>query len=784
MWWGRARELWAAVEWPGLLTVGLAGAAGRHAILVGLAAAGVLAFAGLGGPVTELLRPAGARRWERHALGVLFGFALLGVAGFGLALDGVAFGPLLLAAGAAGLVLPGARALARGAGLGGLAWPAGGRWWLLALGPLVPVAAAMLVPDAHIDALTYHLAIPDQVLGAHKFTPGGTSITDACPLVTEFVYTLAVVTGRDEYAHWLQAAPFLAAVAMLGGWAARRAGPAAGWAAAIAVLTCGEATQQLAVAKNDLAAAAFAVAGAVSLVRALEEGGSWMALSGVLFGCACGTKWNGQIMAAVALGCLLPVGRLRRGAYAWLGMAALLAAPWLVRSWLWFGDPLWPALSAWWPGALWRPEDAQSVAVMRGTGGLGASLRSLVGDTGPGLWREMPPVALALPFLLAVRPAAPGPERWLAGYAGASMAVCAVVMRSEWSRLAGPAFFLLAALAAMAAARAMEGWRPWLRRGAVGAGVVACWLPLGYFLGAWVPPLPTAPFLAGAITRGAWRAERLTTLEGARLVIGSLRDRGRCMIAISDMRFYGMPVRMLSTRNYGGTWAWEMAKDAPARARVRVRFRQLGVRYMLYNFLTEGYPQPLVVPYAWDDRMLGVWRDFVERDLELAVRPARLDNLNGCFCFWRLKGAPASAPPSFLPYLPGVSSLIFSITSERTPVKRLEAALRVGARLPRVDLVDARIAEGFYSAGDGRRAWEYLQPSLRHRTLCDGNYWGAVNLAARLGRFADAERYADWTEESMPYMRQTVGEWRRLLRAHLATRAAGVPVPTGLLPRP
>ncbi|MEK7476045.1 MAG: hypothetical protein AAB152_10510 [Candidatus Coatesbacteria bacterium] len=781
-WWRHALDLWGAVDWWGLLTPGLAIAAGRHAVLLGLAAAGALAFAGLGSQPVALLRPRGLTARERHALGVLAGFAVPGLAWFGLSLCGLAFGALLAGGLAAALVLPGARALARSVAVRPAA-PIGGGWWLIALGPLVPAALAMLVPDAHIDTLTYHLAIPEQVLRTHRFTSLGASLTTGVPLTTEFVYTIAIVLGREELSHWLQAAPFLAAVVLAAGWAARRGGAGAGWAAAIAILTCAGTIQQAAVAKNDLSAVGFALAGAVGVARALEGEGAWLWLSGLLFGLGGGVKWNVDVLAAVALACLLPVARLRRGAPAWVLLAALGVLPWLVRSWLWFGDPLWPALSGWWPGAWWRAEDAQSVLISRGVGGLPASAKALLGEAGGSLWREMPGVALALPFLLIGQRGLGRPERWLLGFAGLAMAACAVTMRSEWVRLAAPGFCILAVPAAIAATRVVGGWRPWLRRGAVAAAALSCWLPLGYFLGAWVLPVPAAPFLAGAITRGTWRAQRLTTLEGARIVIGSLRDRGRCMIAISDMRFHGLPVRMLSTRTWGCPWAWDLAKTAPSRARIRIRFRQLGVRYVLYNFLTEGYPQPIVTPYAWDDRMLAVWREFVERDLDLAVRPARLDNLNGCFCFWRLRDAPAPVPPAFLPYLPGVSSLSYAITSEREPVRRLEAALRVAARIPHVDLVDALTAEAYFSAGDGRRAWEYLQPSLRHRTLCDGNYWGAANLAARLGRFADAERYADWTVEGMPYMREAVGRWRRELHAFLAARRSPAPVPAGLLPR-
>jgi len=773
---GFAAGFWGQLPWSGMLTPGLAGAAGRHAILLLLAAVLALAFAGLGGEVVRVIRPRGPGARDRHALGLLFGFGVPGFTGFALALCGLAFAPLLWAVAAAGLFLPGARACAGAAGRGLPRPPAGRGWLALALAPLVPVALVMLVPDAHVDVLTYHLAIPDQVLRVHKFTTEGASVAHGFPLAAEFVYALAIPLGRDELAHWMQAIPFLAAVALVAGWAAGRWGPVAGWAAAAAILTCGTVGQQITVAKNDLAAAAYAMAGATGIARALEAGGGgWLAASGLLFGVGCGVKFNVGILAAVALACMLPFGRLRRGLGGWLVLAALPALPWLARSWLWFGDPLWPALSGWWPGAWWRPEDAQSVAIARGWAGPWAALRDLAGGAGGFLWRDMPAVALALPFLLFGQAVLGAPGRWLFGFGAASTVVCTIMMRSEWARLAAPALFLLGALAAVAAAGVARGWGRWGRRTALAAAGLACWLPLGYFLGTWVPPVPTVPYLAGAVPRETWRTERLTTLEGARLTLASLPDPGSRMILIGDIRTFRLPARILSVRNYGCTWAWEMAKAAPSRARVRVRFRQLGVRHVLYNLLTEGFPHPIVEPYVWDDRMLAVWREFVERDLELAVRPSRMDNLNGCFCVWRLRETPAAVRPAFLPYLPGVESLYYAVTSQRDVMPRLEAALRLDRRIPNVDYVADRIAQAFFEAGDWRSAWDWLQPSLRHDTLDDGNYWGAAIVAAHLSRFADAERFARQAAESMPERRESVEEWIGKLRAFAARRKSPGP---------
>ena len=784
-WAKTAVNLWAKVPWGGILTRGLAPALGRHAIVLALGVLATLAFAGVGGALVRIVRVRGAATWERHALGILFGFGLLGAGVFGIALCGLAFAPVLWAAAAAGLALPGARGAA-GAAVRGIRWRPSARpglgWIVLALAPVVPVALAMLVPDMHIDVLTYHLAIPDQVLRVHKFTATGASVAHGFPLTAEFVYAGTIPLGRDELSHWFQAAPFLAAVALLAGWAGRRAGPAAGWMTAAAVLTCGAVGQQVSVSKNDMAAAGFAVAGAVGLARVLEGNAGWLAASGLLFGFGCGVKFNGQILAAVALACMLPFGRLRRGLGAWLALAALPALPWLLRSWVMFGDPVWPALSAWWPGAWWRPEDQASVGIARGQAGALSSLQALAAEVTGFLAGDMPPVMLAVPFLLFGQRALGGPGRWLLGFSVVSTVTCAVMMRSQWSRLAAPALFLLAALAAVAAVEAARGWGPWRRRAGLAAGAVACWIPLGYFLGAWVWPVPTFPYLAGAISREQWRAQRLTLLDQARQTLEGLPGRGKRMISIGDSRLYGMPARFFTARNYGCTWAWDFSRDAPSARRVRIRFRQLDIRWVLHNFLTEGFPHPIVEPYTWDDRMVEVWREFVDRNLELVVPPAQVDNLNGGFCFWRLRDKPLAVRPAFLPYLPGVETLYYQITSCRSVDQMLLNALEVNRRLPNVDFVMNRVAEAYYLKQDWRLTWKYTLPSLLHGTVDDANLWQGAIAAANLGYLDEAERLVLKAVEVRPDGRASADQ---ILAAIKAARDRAKPQPrdsTGLFP--
>ena len=760
---------WAAAPWGEALGLALFQALLRHGEVLGLALLAALAFSGLGEPVERFIHT-GAPRGERLALWILLGFVLLGTAGMAFALCGLAFGPLFILVAAGACLLPGAGSLAGAVVRSRISTAGIGRAWI-AIGflPLVPVGLGMLSPDIHVDTWTYHLAIPDQVLRVHRLTAEGASQAHGSPLAAEFVYSLAVACGLDVLPHWLQAIPLAASVVLLSGGARRATGSGvAAWLAGGAVLTFAGLDRQLVVAKSDVAAAAFAVSGAICVANALDGRSRWLVASAALFGCGSAVKINAQVLAFLALAGLVPFARFRRHLPGWIAVAAAPAVPWLARSWIMFGNPLWPAFPACWPGSLWDPEDAGSIAVARGSAGAASSLAAAGPEFFRSLLADQPAVLLAVPFLLvASRPSGRG-ARWVTGHAMAACAVLPLLMYPEWPRLALPAFLALAGVAAVAAASAARFRPRWIRRTALAAAVLSPWLASGGVVPGWVPPVHTLAYLGGLVSPERLRARRLTTLDEAGRALERLGGGGT-VLPIGEIRVYRMPARVLLVRTYGRTWAWELARGSATAGRIRVRFRQLDCRRVLHNFVTEGFPHAVARPYGWDSRMIAVWREFVERDLELAVPPARVDNENGGFCIWRLRRHSADRRPSFLPYLPGLESVYYSVTSQRDPDWALALAIEVDRRLPNVDWVRNQVARAYYMRRDWRGVLEYVRPGIAHGTMDGPNLWHAAVAALYLGRLDEAESYGLRFADVKPEARPLVDELLREVHA-LRTR--------------
>ena len=738
--WVPAVRVWAVAPWGETLTWGLLLVPVRHGAVLAVAALAALAFAGAGEAVRAWQSPARARGLERRAVGVLLGFAVLGAGFLGLALTGLFFPALLLAAVAAGAILPGARGLAARLARARLTRPAaGGAWLVLALAPAALPLLMTLVPDAHVDTYTYHLAIPEQFLKVHKFTAEGTSLAHQFPLTAELVYGIAVTTGQDALAHWLQLVPFAAGVALLVAWAAEAGGAAAGWLTLVLVATLGEVGNQAAVAKNDLAAAGFAVGGAILLARGRLAAGA------LLLGCGGAVKFNVMVLAAVAA--LLAIRR--KGTAGALALAALPLAPWLAKTWLMVGDPLWPVLSAWWPGALWDPESARAVRSMRSgpPANAVAGAAAILGQWQCGLLAVLPPALYA-----GWRSG--GGARWLAGFAILGSAALAAAMASEWARLALPAFLVAGALAAVFAAREWETVRsPRVRRALLAAGVLAGWFPLGHFAAAWTDPKTSARYLLGALSRREHLDLRLSTIretaEAMRGLPGARRFAG-----MGDVRFYRFPGRYLADRCYGRTQAWVLAHECATTGRMRVRLRQMGCSYILYNFVTETFPHPFAEPFKWNDAMIARWRSFVGRDLEIAVQPRHVDHENGGFCIFGLRARPLASDPEYLLYLPGVESLYYEVSKwgPREDIGGwLRAALVLNRRIPNVDYISNLVAIAYYVMRDWPRTYRYLAPGIRHGMVDDQNWWNMAQAAAHLGRWGEAIRLLDRSVEISPF---------------------------------
>lgn len=714
---------------------GLGPALVRHARTLG--AAGVL-WAGLIGLGATLVEPVNHHApWKRLAWSLLAGFAVLGGWNLGLAYTGLFFPGLLIGCAVAPMFLPAGFRVARAAWRAGVP-PPPTRWVLAGFVPFAVAAVLMLLPDTNGDALWVHLALPAQTLWAHKLTAEGTSVVLQYPLLAEMVYSVAVAAGHDALAHFLQAAPFVASVILLAGWCATEAGPVAGWLAAAAVTSLGLTGSLAIVAKNDLVAAGFVVAGVLAAAERNDG------LAAVWLGCAAATKYNGAVLLVVGWMALSALRRrpMRRS---WILLAAGPVLPWLMKNWLMMGDPVWPALSRWLPGALWDPASTANLRLLAGPWNPGVRLAGLPMEAARALVANHPGVAVLLPVGLAGLWRSGRTVRWMAGFAAAGIAALWWVLPIPAMRYAAAPFMLLTGCLVVMTVHEARTWPPRARRWVLAAVLAAGWLPLGSLLATGIEPGYALPFLAGRITEADYRAGRLTTYWDAVVRLGALPGHSR-ILPVGVIFTYHLPVRVMAERTFSRTWGWALAREARSTEELFKRIRQTGCRYVLYNLVGEASPNPDAQAYPWDDRSLALWRDDAGRGLRPVSGSDRLDARLGGFCLYEIRSHLMVNAPARLAYLPGIRSLLYGVTrhgGERDGLGWLNDALALQRRLPGVDEVDLLVAGGFRRTHDWARAYAAYRGPCSRGVLSLDALPGLAESAAFLGKEPEALRWWD-----------------------------------------
>ena len=753
------------VPWLDLVTPGLLLAPARLALLAVLGAAFVLGVVGAGRAILRIWVLPGAGSGERLAVEVLAGFAGMAAWFFGLGLAGLFHPVLLVGSFAAVLALPGGVTAVRDL-LAALRSLKPGPEWLV-LGPVALAGVAMLGPDTHVDTYTYHLAAPDLFLRVHRFV--GADLPVQAPLSAELLYALGVVAEYDAAPHFIQLVPFLAAVGLLAAWAGRAAGPVAAWATVALVLTMGEVGLQMVLAKNNLATAAYPVAAVVCGIRGLgRRSPAWLILSAALFGAGAAHKWSAYPLLALGwAGTELALRTEGRGSWrvslAWLAAAAAPLAPWLLKTWLFTGDPLWPFLARWLPGVLWYPESGKAMALLR-SGETAVDVLLRMGPRWVELWlRNQPVVVLLLPLALAGSWSWGKEARRMLGYSAAAYVGLSFLMAHYAGRLALPALVLWTGGLSVGVAELARRWPARAWRGAVVAAAVLMWLPLGEAFRGFVNVPALAGYLAGQLDQRENLARRLTTYGELGELLQQLKVTGKVM-NIGDKRSYRLPCRVLLTRSPGVNWAWRLARECRTSAAIRKRMRQAGCRHFTYNFVNEQFARGYSVAFPWDERMLAVWVEFVGRHLEVAGWTPHVDQSNGGYCVFRLRDRPLRRDPAFLHYLPGILDLYHEIGRRGAAEGwdgALAAALKLHRRLPQVNYIRDLVGVLYTSRGRWDQVHAFHASSAKHGTIGDLNLANAGVAAIRLRKWDEAVRLLSRAIAIFPH-------WRNEGRMHLA----------------
>ncbi|HHN73323.1 MAG TPA: phospholipid carrier-dependent glycosyltransferase, partial [Thermopetrobacter sp.] len=275
-----------------------------------------------------------------------------------------------------------------------------------------PVAAAVgavyaflyfvhaLAPEIQPDAAGYHLGLVREWLRLNGFA-GRAGFYEALPHGLEMLFVPAYTLGTHSAAKLVHLA-FLAATVPLAADAARRLGlsPLTGTFAGLLYASLPVVGVTGTSAYNDAALAFFALL-AFDLLLAIESApAARTALAaGLAAGFCYAIKMSGGIVAAAALPWLLYRRRWRIAG--WFSLAAAgVAAPWVVRNALQYGNPAAPFFNRLFPNPYFHAAtEAQLGEILRDYGGVGfaAAIPALAFD-GRALQGLIGPVLLLLPL--------------------------------------------------------------------------------------------------------------------------------------------------------------------------------------------------------------------------------------------------------------------------------------------------------------------------------------------------------------------------------------------------
>lgn len=305
------------------------------------------------------LAPPDTTRPERLVFGQALGLGALAYTALAMGLAGVLY-PSALAAvtvGSAFLAAPSMPELFGhlGSALRALLdWARAGKLLeraALAIAALIAALAMLhaLGPAWDYDGLMYHLPGPVYFLDHNRILPNLDVWYTNGPFTVEMLFTFGLAYGDPVFAkliHYAFGWLYVVAAVMAG---RRWLGKREAWLSAVVLLGMPTLPIWAAFAYIDLGWATFEFLAACALVRWWQDHSDrWLVMAGLMVGLAMGSKYTG-VAGFAALGVMVAVLAWRQGlpqllrcASLFAGVAILVASPWYLKNWLWFGNPIYP----------------------------------------------------------------------------------------------------------------------------------------------------------------------------------------------------------------------------------------------------------------------------------------------------------------------------------------------------------------------------------------------------------------------------------------------------------
>lgn len=247
--------------------------------------------------------------------------------------------------------------LRRTAGIGrgeeSVPFDAGEKALFLGLGFLAFIHFTLaLGPPLARDVLTQHLAFPKLYVQHHRVFNLPFAEASFNPMQVDMLYTLALLLKCEPGASLIHSFFSYLTAALIYSFLKPRASRRVGLVGSLLYLTVPLVMNLSSKAYVDLALAFFSWASLYGLMRKGEEEGRWLILSAIMAGFGAATKYNGFLVLLLLLPWVLRwtkegslSGIQRAGRYFAISLA--VASPWLLRNFLFTGNPFFPFFSSW-----------------------------------------------------------------------------------------------------------------------------------------------------------------------------------------------------------------------------------------------------------------------------------------------------------------------------------------------------------------------------------------------------------------------------------------------------
>lgn len=671
----------------------------------------------IGNGVTCLFRSPNHSHMQDMCARWLLGIVLLGTLYMGLGLCGILFTSVALLA-------PVAMALAccptRKVQLYGILRHILFRGWIwifLTVTALIILAGIVVSPTVFAnafceDSLAYHFGLPWQSLMMHRIPLCNVSYFFHQSLPVDMSYVLPLCFGDDRLTKVICGGSIAATALFAGDWLARQGLTSASWLPLLLIVCAGETLACAIGPKNDLVAASlFIVGGLLWRDRSLVVGA-------VLLGAAVTCKLTSAPFVLAWMAFYPPRN--------WRNMSPLTIfvipiLPWMLKSWLVTGDPLFPAGWRLFNSPFWNSVNQSGLRLISPWFSGVFSVEGGIIKWSIDVLREYPLHVIALPF---------------AWWAGKRREIGAIAMGSVLSlfvaahpRYLMPGIWMLGVVISV--------WCSSLG-GRIGKTVRVA-VPLAaiilIFQSAQFKSIRWDHFFQSA---RLVRSQELTTY-GA-VVEELARYSAKRTLLIGGWRTYLMPSRVLFNGYWGETpIVWAMVKDSPSVERLAARFRQLGLDSIVENVVSADFVLHSQKSFEWDGNMLELYYVFCRDHLAMVQLPEQVDHANGGFYLMKLNHSRSSSNVrEDMFFLPGAETVLAEADDERLagrPERAMDLYRKILDRTPGIAHFQSKYAESLAAAGRWKEVFHMLYAASLEGYADIGNLFQLGLSAAHLEKW-------------------------------------------------